>query len=93
MEFATPVFKEEVVIDPAAETELSLILKECGFSLVDGKSREKAGIEITGVRMPCGNLNQWDQRLRKLIDGRSGWVAKVIEEGVVRVGDAIEVLT
>src|SRR5438034_3590817 len=36
------------VIDPAAETELSLILKECGFNLVDGKSTEKADIQITG---------------------------------------------
>jgi hypothetical protein len=36
------------VIDPAAETELSLVLKECGFKLVDDKSTEKADVEITG---------------------------------------------
>ena len=36
------------VIDPAAETELSLLLKECGFTLVDSKSTTKAEIEITG---------------------------------------------
>jgi hypothetical protein len=36
------------VIDPAAETELNLILKKCGFKLVDDKSPEKADIEITG---------------------------------------------
>ncbi len=36
------------VIDPAAETELGLILKECGFTLVDDKSPQKADIEITG---------------------------------------------
>jgi MOSC domain-containing protein YiiM len=29
----------------------------------------------------------------KLIVGRSGWMAKVVEEGVVKAGDAIEVLT
>ncbi len=36
------------VIDPAAETEFGLILKECGFKLVDDKSTEKADVEITG---------------------------------------------
>jgi hypothetical protein len=36
------------VIDPAAETELSLILKECGFTLVDAKSNAKAEVEIVG---------------------------------------------
>jgi len=36
------------VIDPAAETELSLIFQECGFALVDAKSAAKPEIEITG---------------------------------------------
>jgi hypothetical protein len=36
------------VIDPAAETELGLVLQECGFKLVDEKSSDKADIEITG---------------------------------------------
>jgi len=36
------------VRDPAAETELSLILGECGFTVVDDKSKQKADIEITG---------------------------------------------
>jgi hypothetical protein len=36
------------VLDPAAETELGLILKECGFTLVDDRSPEKADVEITG---------------------------------------------
>jgi hypothetical protein len=36
------------VRDPAAETELSLVLQECGFTLVDEKSKQKADIEITG---------------------------------------------
>jgi hypothetical protein len=36
------------VIDPAAETELGLMLQECGFKLVDDKATEKADMEITG---------------------------------------------
>jgi hypothetical protein len=36
------------VIDPAAETELSLILQQCGFTLVDEASTNKPDIEITG---------------------------------------------
>src|SRR5205823_5276034 len=36
------------VIDPAAETELGLILQQCGFTLVDEKSKERADVEITG---------------------------------------------
>jgi hypothetical protein len=36
------------IIDPAAETELSLILQQCGFTLVDGGSTNKAAVEISG---------------------------------------------
>ena len=50
-------------------------------------------IEITDVREPCGQLRKWDPRMPRLIVGRSGWVAKVVEEGVVKPGDPIDVLT
>jgi hypothetical protein len=36
------------VADPAAETELGIILQQCGFTLVDSKSARPADIEITG---------------------------------------------
>src|SRR6185503_13052618 len=49
-------------------------------------------IEITDIRIPCFQLKKWDVDLPELIVGRSGWVAKVIKEGVVRPGDEIEVL-
>jgi MOSC domain-containing protein YiiM len=48
-------------------------------------------IEITNVRIPCRNLNKWHPDLMHIIQGRSGWVARVIEEGIVRPGDAIDV--
>jgi MOSC domain-containing protein YiiM len=49
-------------------------------------------IEITAVRVPCNQLKKWDPDLPELIVGRSGWVAKVIEEGGVKPGDEIQVL-
>jgi len=36
------------IVDFAGETELGLILQQCGFTLVDEKSTQKADIEITG---------------------------------------------
>jgi hypothetical protein len=36
------------VIDPAAETELGLILQQCGFKLLNDKSKDRPDIEITG---------------------------------------------
>jgi MOSC domain-containing protein YiiM len=49
-------------------------------------------IEITDVRVPCSNLKQCHPELPKLIDGRSGWVGKVVTEGLVRQGDPVEVM-
>lgn len=49
-------------------------------------------IEITDVRVPCRTLVKWDPDLPRLIQGRSGWLAKVVTEGTVRPGDLIELL-
>ena len=49
-------------------------------------------IEITEVRIPCRTLAKWGPNLARLMQGRSGWLAKVIGEGTVRPGDAIAVL-
>ena len=56
------------VIDPAAETELSVILKQCGFPLVDNNSTNKADVEITGAAfsaygMQKGNLISCKSRI------------------------------
>ncbi|CAN5604712.1 MOSC domain-containing protein [soil metagenome] len=53
---------------------------------------ESCTIEITDIRIPCGNLKRWDQRLLHVIQGKSGWVAKVVVEGDVKTGDAVEVI-
>ncbi len=49
------------IIDPAAETEVALILKQCGFQLTDGSSTLKPEVEISGdafsaYGMQKGNL-------------------------------------
>lgn len=46
-------------------------------------------IEITDVRVPCKQLKKWSDGLPEMIVGRSGWVAKVVNEGVVRAGDRV----
>ena len=49
-------------------------------------------VEITDVRVPCNTLKKLSAKLPKAIVGRSGWVAKVVEEAEVKPGDAIEVI-
>jgi MOSC domain-containing protein YiiM len=49
-------------------------------------------VQITDVRVPCNQLKKWDGDLPELIVGRSGWVAKVAKEGVVRPGDVVEAI-
>jgi len=56
------------VIDPAAQTELSLILQQCGFTLADSDSTNKPAIEITGdafsaYGMQKGNLISCKSRI------------------------------
>ena len=49
-------------------------------------------IQITKVRVPCSTLKKWHSDLPRLIEGRSGWVARVIGEGEVAAGDLVETL-
>lgn len=49
-------------------------------------------VELTDVREPCRQLKKWDERFPKLIVGHSGWMARVVAEGEVKAGDAIELL-
>ncbi len=56
------------IIDPAAETELSLILQQCGFKLADASSTEKPEVEISGDAFSAygtqkGNLISCKSRL------------------------------
>jgi hypothetical protein len=64
------------VNDPAAQTELSLILQEAGFTLVDDKSAKKPEIEITGEAfsafgMRRGNLVSCKARIELKAQARA----------------------
>jgi hypothetical protein len=78
------------VIDPAAQTELGLILKECGFTLVDDNSPQKADIEITGDAFSAyglrkGNLISCKARVELKAQRRSGEILAVDRQTSVAV--------
>jgi len=78
------------VIDPAAETELGLILKECGFTLVDDKSPQKAEVEITGDAFSAfglrkGNLISCKARVELKAQKRTGEILAVDRQTSVAV--------
>jgi hypothetical protein len=56
----------QYVIDPAAQTELSLMLQQCGFTVVDGLSTNKPAIEITGEA-----LSEFGMRKGNLVSCRA----------------------
>jgi len=81
----------QVVIDPAAQTELSLILQQCGFTLVDDHSTNRAAIEITGEAlsefgMRKGSLQSCRARIEiKARDVASGKIIAVDRQTSVAV--------
>jgi hypothetical protein len=82
--FGTPV------IDPAAETELGLILKACGFTLVDDKSPQRAEVEITGDAFSAfglrkGSLISCKARVELKAQRRTGEILAVDRQTSVAV--------
>jgi hypothetical protein len=79
------------VIDPAAQTELSLILQQCGFTLADDNSTNRPVIEITGEAfsefgMSKGNLKSCCARIEiKARDVASGNIISVDRQTSVAV--------
>jgi hypothetical protein len=79
------------VIDPAAQTELSLILQECGFTLADENSTNRAQVEITGEALSeyglrRGNLLSCRARIEiKVRDTASGSLLLVDRQTSVAV--------
>ena len=81
----------QYVIDPAAETELSVILQQCGFTVVDDASTNRPDIEITGEAlseygMRKGNLVSCRARIEiKARNAASGAVLDVDRQTSVAV--------
>jgi hypothetical protein len=79
------------VIDPAAQTELSLILQQCGFTLADDHSTNRPAIEITGEAfsefgMRKGNLQSCRARIEiKARDVAGGNIISVDRQTSVAV--------
>jgi hypothetical protein len=79
------------IIDPAAETELSLILQQCGFTLADDNSTNKPAIEISGdafsaYGMQKGNLISCKSRIEiKVRDVATGNILAVDRQTSVGV--------
>lgn len=83
--FGTPA------VDPAAETEIGLIARQCGFPVVDEKSREKARYEIIGEAFSergirLGNLISCKARVEiKIRDLKTGKFAVIERQTTVAV--------
>ena len=81
----------QFVIDPAVQTELSLILRQCGFTVVDNLSTNKPAIEITGEAfsefgMSKGNFKSCRARIEiKARDVASGNIISVDRQTSVAV--------
>ena len=87
----TEQYLTQHVIDPAAQTEMSLILQQCGFTLADDNSTNRPAIEITGeafseLGMSKGNLKSCRARIEiKARDVASGNIISVDRQTSVAV--------
>ena len=55
------------------------------------KFGENVILEITDQNQPCSTLNSIDKRILKLIIGKRGLLAKVINTGMIKKGDKVQI--
>ena len=48
-------------------------------------------LEITGQNQPCATLNSIDEKMLKLIIGKRGLLANVVETGIIKKGDEVQI--
>ncbi|HEX9046681.1 MAG TPA: CsgG/HfaB family protein [Verrucomicrobiae bacterium] len=79
------------IIDPAAQTELQTLLQQCGFTLADNSSTNRAALEITGEAFSAygtqkGNLISCKSRIELTVrEAASGAVVAVDRQTSVGV--------
>ena len=83
-------FGPQRVIDPAVETELTLLLTQCGFTVVDDKSPQKADVEISGEAFSSfglrkGNLISCKARIELKVQRRTGEIIAMDRQTSVAV--------
>lgn len=83
-----------IVIPPGALGE-NILMDLDPHSLVPGTHLQigRVRLELTSVCTVCSTLSVFDLRLPKVLLGRRGLYARVLQGGVVQVGDAVEVLS
>ncbi len=68
-----------------------------GFPLYEQRPGQRvrvgaAVLELTQLCSPCGHTNEVRPGLQQELAGRRGYLARVVESGEIRVGDAVEVV-
>ena len=67
-------------------------LQPAGLRAGDRLRIEDVLLEIHDIREPCGTLKRVDRRFPDLMVGRSGFVCRVIDTGVLRTGATVTVI-
>lgn len=92
--FASKERLEEVGVEPGQIRE-NITVDGVDVHTWPVGQRVRAGealFEITMVCEPCSRMDELRPGLRAELDGRRGMLARVVEGGVVRVGDSVEPL-
>jgi MOSC domain-containing protein YiiM len=53
---------------------------------------ESACIEVTELRTGCGKFERYQGRRKAEVQGRLGQMARVVVDGVIRIGDSVKIL-
>ncbi len=77
------------IIDPTA-TRRNILISGIDFDSLKN-ARIRIGSVLVEVTGPCRPCNRMDENLgdggRRAMEGKGGWTTRVIEPGVIRVGD------
>ena len=70
-------------------TSLEVDRLACGTRLQIG---EQACVELTEPHTGCGKFERYQTKKRVEATGRLGMMARVVKEGILSVGDAVQVV-